>query len=792
MNETMVVQGVVLEPKELKVPLSLFPFSSKSGGRGRLGGAMSSRCGFASLSGEVTVFRQNPLPAPSMSSDNSNMDMEGDSDITTPAMVSFSDQMKCFVGEDAAAQRALDEAGHAAFQRIQKSGDASLSRSELADASREMRRALDEATARLDSNVDGSEESFARSEYLKVASAVWHLLECMVLSEDNMRAEMLEWIWKHYPRMSTDEDDGRRADVTRKGSASREFWPLVHSLVLEGQTEEAARYIRLDAFFASAVASSATAELLPDEGDLLRCFIDVVEALESMPSLGARTNADEFKSEWLLWHQKIERLRSVHEAMFASKTSKSLEKASAVHGLQIVLGLLCGDGASVEVTLTGEYDTWTHIMSAKLLYENPMCKKGDLAAVAEECVALMETPSSAPLDLQLGALRGETMAVLQKLHLFVNDYWVSCHLCEVLSRAGAVESVAFSNFRECDGVEPPSTDSFLIPGMELDFREWFIAAFASRLGLGLGCGERTQAQWRLSVDYFASLQRMVPLSPFREGAQNQLVPLGRFYVEHITSLQCPETDEEAETLALACEGMNLQRQAHSIRTSRMMHWWGQWRGEGEERQRAGFSQALRWARRCGPDAVSRMLASTFASSDLGMLNAFVDTAENIRIDDSTVSSAEMAFLARYKEMRTAMQGAAKLLERFDASPGVDSIEVLERAVGVRDEVLRALCEIFDEGIVPEGFTVPLIHHLLTWLGTDSAAAADNPPSLTVPQTMGLMDRVEGAHGGFTRAQRLQKQGDEEGHIDKLVVTTRSILSATLARSVLAPQVAAGQ
>ena len=87
-------------------------------------------------------------------------------------------------------------------------------------ASTALREALDEEAARLEEMRDD------RRELLMVASAVWHLLEVVVLSRETYAlAELLPWIQRHYPRLELDADDRRRAEVARKGAHPSTFGP---------------------------------------------------------------------------------------------------------------------------------------------------------------------------------------------------------------------------------------------------------------------------------------------------------------------------------------------------------------------------------------------------------------------------------------------------------------------------------------------------------------------------------------------------------------------------------------
>ena len=88
---------------------------------------------------------------------------------------------------------------------------------------------------------------------------------------------------------------------------------------------EAARYMRLHEFFASAASTSA-GELLPDDAELLACFADVIEAAESMPAAeGSRA-----KGAIFAWRNALGATRKSIAPSLSHPTSKRCRCSSTL------------------------------------------------------------------------------------------------------------------------------------------------------------------------------------------------------------------------------------------------------------------------------------------------------------------------------------------------------------------------------------------------------------------------------------------------------------------------------
>ena len=125
-----------------------------------------------------------------------------------------------------------------------------------------------------------------------------------------------------------------------------------------------------------------------------------------------------------------------------------------------------------------------------------------------------------------------------------------------------------------------------------------------------------------------------------------------------------------------------------------------------------------------------------------------------------------------------MAEACRLVRLFNKDDLV-TVEALESGLRVRDSVYVALCDLLEEGCIPDGFIIPIIHALLTRLDGESPAIVDNPPRLTMDRTMALMRHLELACNPLPVAGQAPRADVFARELD----VVRPLLCAMLANSI---------
>lgn len=590
-----------------------------------------------------------------------------------------------------AQMRRLVAIGQREFEALQEPN------ADVIACSRNLRKALDRSVSLLEASV-GDNEDDPRAGYLekmKDATAAWHLTELLILDQGPLVAsDFVSWVAQHGPS----RDPAGELDVKNRGTQSEYFWSEVISCTFRGDLLAAWRCLRL--LEPEQIHSE-------EDQDLVRMLDELRALLLAMPRravYGADHDNDADDQDVLrdddyeLWKSaemdadpdslvdfkaRSMRWKIAMQEFVRDNRVKILQVGP---GLGKMLALICGDVDEAIQQIDSQKNSWLHLVACLLLYHVTAARKDELNTLVGQCIDALDIEKDERVNLLLSVVDMNSPEILQQLQSFVGDKWVTAHLAELLTRAGALETVMQpSNAEQSDFIDD---DAFLLGSLEVDLREYFLLDYAMNLGLGGHQSIRNSlipGTWRLTATYLGSLKREIEIPP------HFAVQLGRLHMETIINLQRPVSDRFCHRLASGCNMLDID--PSSFIRQRMMYWW-HFNG-GIHNGLQGMSNALVWASKYSEHRFAeRMLSTLFATSQIDILDSLVNHLAASQQLTQTLSADALEFLARYRS----------LLETMGRGPVYDHADV--------SRACEQLAESFAANLVPRAFYLPLLKKVL--------------------------------------------------------------------------------
>ena len=423
----------------------------------------------------------------------------------------------------------------------------------------------------------------------------------------------------------------------------------------------------------------------------------------------------------------------------------------------MLLSLLRGDvDVLMSILNRNDSDCWAHILAACLLYYAPTTKKNELRELVESCFEFRFMGGEQEQSLLLSIFEADYSKSLQLLHTINGDRWLSVHFCEILSRAGAIESV----HKKPENKYLVSQD-FLLGSLEVDMREYFILEYAMQLALK-SRKSHSPINWRYALAYLKTLTRPVPASAFFRSVEKTLkVPLGFAYGHIVIERQFPISDLYVSKLINECNQVGLSELGQSILRQRIMYWWCLGGGrskylletsnpEGGETGFLGSANALLWSQKSGVDMSNSLLTLLFDHGSTSALNMLVEHMSiSSHLTDASgglsLDAAAISFLSTYQQIRTRLKEATRALTLYETS-GLE--KYLHDAWSERDMAASTLVKMLKWNNVPDRFRGAVIRDVILWeTGKNTSdnlvsLVLKNPVSLSLSDTSVLINVIE--------------------------------------------------
>lgn len=303
------------------------------------------------------------------------------------------------------------------FLLLQKSASGSQPESaslQLVKISRSYRATLHaciEGCADVAKNGDSSSDYDRKSELFHRIELIWHLCEILFLDVQPGTAllpQLQHWAVSHM----TDHMVAKIKHVFSEEEPhhSSQYWDTVYLLVAEGRLDEARKLLRCHP------------QSSRDD------FVALDELLESAPQGSQQTLPMDLNVWWQGWQEECQqRLRT--------------GEFSSTEELETVCKILLGDEGTF-YELRNLFDTWYHYLVAKVAYTEPVVGVHNLGPMAEECLALYgDAQCTGLLDgILLSLFKLDLQQVLREASLFLDSWWFSAHLCDLLFHGGQLEA----------------------------------------------------------------------------------------------------------------------------------------------------------------------------------------------------------------------------------------------------------------------------------------------------------------------------------------------------------------
>ncbi|XP_064460878.1 nuclear pore complex protein Nup85-like [Ornithodoros turicata] len=437
----------------------------------------------------------------------------------------------------------------------------------------------------IESCMDAANDSDARADYQRKSELLhhielaWHLCEILFVDVQPgtaLLSQLQYWAVCHMsePTASKIRDILSEEEVHK----SSEYWNMVYLLVAQARLDEARKLLRCH----------------PQSGR--DDFVALDQLLEAAPQGSQQTSTMDLQV-WFQGWQKECQIR-LQNGEFSLLTE--LEK---------VCRILLGDEATF-YEIRDLFDSWYHYLVAKLTYTEPVVQIHELGAMAEECVALFGGTKSAGLldGVLLSLFRLDLQQVLRESSLFLDNWWFSAHLADLLFHGGQLE------VHKVDYAAP--------------LREHIILEYVSSL-------MSHHSLWQVGVDYLDHCPR-------------QGRPHLEVYLEHIPF----------KTQAEALKIVNIAEQREMWSTAESICHVMATRLQSQDQ----LGAALTWAIHCKDTTLTSRLADKLLL-EYAQQREFscCDILENL--GEEMLLSDRLTFLAKYREyhQETDSKRAAKLL-----------------------------------------------------------------------------------------------------------------------------------
>lgn len=427
-------------------------------------------------------------------------------------------------------------------------------------------------------NEDAKLEHKAKYELLRNIEQIWHLCEILFLDIQPGTA-FLQQLQRWVQSRTLDTLGARVRELLEDDEphSAPDYWDQVCALVLQASLDEARKLLRRH----------------PDSSR--EDFVALDELLQTAPQGSHQLAARELSVWWQTWRAKG--IRLLADGYF-----------SLLPELETVCKILTGDIDMLQ-NLRELCSTWYNYLVARVTYTCPIDEPQMLADLAEDCLAAFRgVDSPGGMDnILLSAFRLDLAQVIREASLFLDNWWFSAHLADLLFHAGQMEASH--------------------PEYAGELREHLILEYASSLmthhslwEVGVGYLDHCPQRGR---EYLEAFMERIPL---KTQAQAMRV------VEILEQREMPAARDMCQTLAV-----------------RMA-------------KKGQLGIALTWAMRCKNPVLTSRLADQFLSQYSSRRELpCLDILENL--GESMLFSDRLTFLANYREFQRKPPGqaAARLL-----------------------------------------------------------------------------------------------------------------------------------
>ncbi|XP_052873331.1 nuclear pore complex protein Nup75 [Anopheles cruzii] len=241
----------------------------------------------------------------------------------------------------------------------------------------------------------------------------WHLIEFLLLDNNKSAAivmPLLEWIRYHFPRPAQEANELLKRDLQVEHAEN--YWSVMKSLVLQGQTMIARALLRLH-------VSANT-----------HGFRTADQLLQSIPiySVYGGLSVHKFQTQWQCWCRKVQTL--LDTGTFTDEPY-----------LEEILRLVIGD-QQVWAQQLSNATSWYEYFPGYLLYTDSTCKYYQLTEHVSEWMAKFREAQPATgreklLDkLVLAVMENDLMEVVRQVQGLPDNGWFAVHLVDLLHHAG--------------------------------------------------------------------------------------------------------------------------------------------------------------------------------------------------------------------------------------------------------------------------------------------------------------------------------------------------------------------
>lgn len=423
---------------------------------------------------------------------------------------------------------------------------------------------------------DSRLDFYAKYELLRNIEHIWHLCEILFLDVQPGTAylqQLQRWVQSR-SLLETRMEELFKEDEPH---LSPDYWDHVYMLVLQASLEDARRLLKRHP------CSSR------DD------FIMLDELLQSAPQGSIQVASRELHVWWQTWQAQC--ARHLADGDF-----------SLLPEMEVVCKILMGDKDTFR-NLRELCKTWYNYLVTLLTYTRPTDEPHMLADLAEDCLAAFGgLEATRGLDsILLAAFRFDLPQVIQEASLFLDNWWFSAHLSDLLFHAGQMEASHAEYASE--------------------LREHLILEYAASL-------MTHHSLWQVGVGYLDHcprrgreyLEAFIEHIPLKTQAQALKV------VEILEHREMPAVKDICQTLAV-----------------RMA-------------KKGQLGIALTWAMRCKNPVLTSRLADQFLAEYTERRELpCLDMLENM--GESMLFSDRLTFLANYREFQRKPPGqaAARLL-----------------------------------------------------------------------------------------------------------------------------------
>ncbi len=610
-------------------------------------------------------------------------------------------------------------------------------------------------------------------------TSIWELCEIMFLDTSEklpilLNGRIVDWCNRSFNAIDNYEE--KAADLKRRQFDSPYYWEFVHKYALKGEMEKAWQLISLwhplahNPELSVAQDGASTRKMLKELETIMRDFPKMPKTEEEIQKI----RIGEFKGRWAQWHKTVESFIGSYLDFRTPSSSQS--------GFFKLGQILFGNVHIITDVL--QSSPWQSIFGAILLFIAPTIIPNGLHGLAVSSVRDHDRAEGQYCDVYLSILEGDIRRALLLIHNEVGDRWASCHLCEILARAGSFNSSVRLLYSESNDV------NVFLPGYDLSLREYLIMEYCSQLGFGgrrRVTGTYSPASICTVADYLMTLGR--------RAYGNR--PLGSILMQEVLCRQPLDNDHIANKVADLARSMKFVSVYQSICKQRASFWWP--RINLANAGCDGASKALLWAEKSETDSLSSMLQLTLKSGNLEALNRLIEYVdESFGNQSSNIRSNITKFLIDYRVLKGKLDRAYELHLDSNKSEKKEAKEMKKRRLDSsetssqngdgegeenenwetkRDEAIRYLCRMIRSNSLVNQFRLDLICNVILW--DEDHKIPLTLPVISVQDCQIIISAIEAA--AINSRYRKDEIGEQR---NKRIIKTRMVLNRLLARSML--------